>query len=419
MLGALDDAWPTTRVRLLDLLAIPSVDGTDAEHDVQHHLATAWRADGLEVDAWEIDLDALGADPDFPGMEVPRTEAWGVAAVLPGTGGGPTLLLDGHVDVVPEGDRDNWTGDPFVPRVVEVEGRTRVIARGACDMKAGLVAAWAAVAAVQASGLRLRGDVTLASVVGEEDGGFGTFALLRHGVAADACLIPEPTALDVVPANAGALTFRLTVQGVAIHASRRAEGVSALEKFVPLLGALERLEQARNADVDPVMRRWSIAYPLSIGRVVAGDWASSVPDLLVAEGRLGVALGESVAEARASLERAVADASAADPFLRDHPVRVQWWGGQFASGATPADHPFVAAVQRAHAMAGGGPQEVYGGPYGSDLRQLAALGGIPTLQYGPGDTTVAHAADEWVAEDEVRRTAETIAVLLLDHCGVD
>ena len=116
---------------------------------------------------------------------------------------------------------------------------------------------------------------------------------------ADACVVPEPTDLDLVPANGGALTFRLLVRGRAVHASRRTEGVSALEVFLPVLEALTALETRRNVDVDPLVRRWPIAYPISIGTVHAGDWASTVPDLLVAEGRLGVpqreaAVGEVV-----------------------------------------------------------------------------------------------------------------------------
>ncbi len=135
----------------------------------------------------------------------------------------------------------------------------------------------------------------IAPVVGEEDGGLGTFALLRRGITADACLVPEPTDLDLVPANGGALTFRLHVPGRAVHASRRTEGVSAIDNLRPVLDALLALETRRNTDVHPLMARWPIAYPISLGTVHAGDWASTVPDLLVAEGRLGVALDETPA----------------------------------------------------------------------------------------------------------------------------
>ncbi len=397
------------------LLAIPSLGGTDAESHVQQHLAERWAADGLAVDAWDLPLEALRADRAFPGMEVDRPAGLGVTATCHGTGGGRSLLLNGHADVVPAGA--DWTGDPFAARHVTRDGREWVMARGAADMKGGLVAAWAAVRAVRDAGVSLRGDVVLASVIGEEDGGLGTFGLLRHGVRADMCVIPEPTDLHLVPANGGALTFRLLVRGAAAHASRRLLGVSAIERFVPVLAALQAEEARRNADVDPLMAGWDLAYPTSVGMLRAGDWASTVPDLLVAEGRLGVALGETVDEARASLEAAVAAACAADPWLRDHPVEVQWWGGQFAAGRTDPDEAVVRWLAEEHAAHTGSAPDVHGAPYGSDLRLLTGLGGIPTVLYGPGEPAQAHARDEAVAVDDIVTCAEVLARLIVRACG--
>ena len=407
--------------RLLDdltaLLAIPSVSGSAAEGDAQVWLAERWRAEGFDVEEWEIDVPTLQNDPDFPGMEVERTRSVGVTALLRGDGSGPTLLLDGHTDVVPPGDPDAWTGDPFDPRRMTRNGAAVIVARGACDMKAGVAAMWAATRAIADSGTRLRGDVILAPVVGEEDGGLGTFALLRHGVTADMCIVPEPTALDLVVGNGGALTFRITVRGLAAHASMRTSGESAIERFIPVFRALQDLETRRNADVDPIMHRWPIAYPLSIGTVRSGDWASTVPDLLIAEGRLGVAIGEEVADARADLERTVQLACEADPWLREHPVDVTWWGGQFASGRIEPGHPLVDIVDEQHSAAFGSRPEVYGGPYGSDLRLLTRLGGIPTVHYGPGNPHAAHAPDEYVEIDEVQRAAESLSRIILRICG--
>jgi acetylornithine deacetylase len=402
---------------LMDLLRIPSVSGSPAELEVQEHLAAAWRAEGYETDRWDIDVEGLQQDAQFPGMEVARSAAIGLTATLIGDGTGPTLMLNGHTDVVPPGDRDAWSGDPFTPRLMTVDGSDRIVARGACDMKAGVVAMWHAVRAVKAAGIPLRGNVILAAVSGEEDGGLGTFALLRHGVTADMCVVPEPTAMDIIPANGGALTFRLTVHGLATHAARRTEGVSVIEKFYPVLLALQDLERRRNATVDVVMQRWPLAYPLSIGTIAAGDWASTVPDLLTAEGRLGVALGETIEQARAELEATVAAACAADPWLADHPVEVTWWGGQFASGRTPAGSPVIDLVSGVHRDLTGHEPAIYGGPYGSDLRLLQGLGGIPTVQYGPGDASAAHAPDEWVSVEEVLTNARALAQVILRVCG--
>jgi acetylornithine deacetylase len=415
VLQQLEESVPDMIGMAVSLVQIPSVSGTDAENEAQAAIAASMAGDGLDVDHWQIDLADTVAHPDFPGMEVERTEAWGLVGRLPGSGDGATLMLNGHIDVVPTGDAQAWPVDPFGG---EIAGG-RLLGRGACDMKAGLVAAYWAVQAIRRSGVRLQGDLLLASVQGEEDGGLGTFATLQRGWRADACVIPEPTSLDIIPANSGALTFRLRVRGLATHAARRSDGVSAVEKFWPIWRALTELERRRHEHVDPLAARWTLAHPISIGTVRAGDWASSVPDLVVAEGRIGVAIGEPVEHARADLEQAVAEACADDAWLIEHPVEVEWWGGQFASGRIPTDSDLVNRVATAHCTATGRAQpEVYGAPYGSDLRLLTGLGGIPTVQYGPGDAAHAHGPHEAVAIDDMITTARTLAVIAVDVCGV-
>jgi len=404
-----------------DLLAIPSVTGTQAESRAQHVLAEWYAEAGLHVDHWPIDLEAVTRSPDFPGMEAPRTQAWGLVGTWTGPAGGdrpgPTLVLNGHVDVVPPGDLSQWTTAPFQPRVAEgADGRESVYGRGAADMKAGLVASLLALRAVRSAGVPLRGAVHLHSVVGEEDGGLGTFATLQRGYAGDLAVIPEPTSCQIVCANGGALTFRLTVRGQATHASLRKSGVSAVEALWPIWRALAALEERRNAQVHPLMAHLDPAYPLSIGTVRAGDWPSTVPDLLVAEGRLGVALGEDVATARQDLRDAVADACAGDGWLAAHPAEVEFVGGQFAPGYTDRDSRVVRLVAEAHERETGEPPDVRGAPYGSDLRLFAAAG-VPVLHYGPGSAHLAHAPDEHVPLAEIVQTAEVLVRLIVSVCG--
>lgn len=421
VLDLLDERFDATVDALAEFVALPSISGTDAENEAIAHMARSFAAIGLEVDHWQIPLAETMARPDFPGSEVERREAWGAVGVWrgAGTGEGRSLMLNGHVDVVPEGDPEQWTTHAFDPRI-EGDRRTgRLLGRGSCDMKAGLIAALFAVDAIRRTGVELDGDLMIASVLGEEDGGLGTYATLQRGWRADACVIPEPTGLDLVAANAGALTFRLVVPGLATHAARRTEGVSALEKFFPVHQAIVELEHERNRDAIGASVKFPVLYPISIGTVHCGDWASSVPDRLVAEGRFGVQLGEDPADARRALERTVVEACAADPWLADHPVTLEWWGGQFASGRLPDDSDLLQRVEAAHgSVTGGGSAESWVAPYGSDLRLLTGIGGIPTLQYGPGDAVAAHGPDEYVPLDEVRTTARALAVLALDLCVV-
>jgi acetylornithine deacetylase len=324
-------------------------------------------------------------------------------------------MLNAHVDVVPPGDLRTWEGaDPFNGRVT----RDTVEGRGACDMKAGLVASLWAVRGLTELKVPLRGDLVLATVVGEEDGGLGTYALLRRGWRAEACVIPEPTSLDIAPASAGALTFRITVPGAATHASRRLSGVSAIEKFIPIFSALRRLEKERNAIKHPLAMRWELPIPIEIGKIAAGEWASNVPDTLNAEGRMGVAIGEDISTARRALEETVGDACQDDSWLRVHPATVEWWGGQFASGITEVDSSIISTVQRCHADVTRSPQTMWATPYGSDLRLMQGIGTVPTIHYGPGDACLAHGPRECVSIDELLTATRALALIAIDHCGL-
>jgi acetylornithine deacetylase len=411
--AALDAVDEGAVVSLLqDLLRVPSITGTPEESEAQHRLAVRLAAAGMDVDLWPIDLARTTADPDFPGMEARREEGWGLVGCW-GGGDGPTLVLNGHIDVVPAGDDRLWTADPWAG---ELRGG-RVLGRGACDMKAGLAAQVAAVEALAAAGVRLRGTVQLQSVVGEEDGGLGTFATLRRGHRGDLAVIAEPSSTQLVTASAGALTFRLVVPGRSAHGSMRLEGVDAVEKYLLVHSALRELEARRNRGADPLMTRYALPYPLSVGSVRAGDWASSVPDLLVAEGRLGVALDEPVDAARAELETAIAEVCADDPWLAAHPVQVQWWGGQFASGRLASATGLEQRVAHAHTAVTGRTPTTSGVPYGSDQRLLLGLGGIPTLIYGPGDVALAHGPDESVPVSELVEVTRALALLAATTCG--
>jgi acetylornithine deacetylase len=412
VLDAVDEEWLVDR--LCALVAVPSIGGTAAESEVQHLLADWLDELGCDVDRWPIDLAEAAGAPDAPGQEVERTEAWGVVGTFAGAeDGDPALIFSGHTDVVPPGDRSLWPADPFVPWLAD----GAVHGRGACDMKAGVVASLAALAAVRTAGVRLVRPVALHGVVGEEDGGLGAWATLRRGHRGDLCVIPEPTAQAVVTANAGALTFRLDVPGQAAHAAHRDQGVSAVEMFAHVLPGLQELEAERQRDADPRFGDARFPYGISIGRVQAGDWASSVPDRLVAEGRYGVRVGEPVAVAQELFEKRLAEICARHPWLAEHPVGLTWTGGAFASGQLPAGHALLPAVRHAVSDAGGGAPAERAIAAGSDLRLYIAAG-IPTLHYGPGDLQLAHGPREQVPVAEVVTAARAFALLTLRTCGV-
>lgn len=389
---------------LSDLVAIPSVGGSQAEHDIQRWLADHLAGVGLNVTLGDVPLAGAEREPGFPGMEVERRRVTHLTATLGGSGRGPRVAFLGHTDVVPASP-GHWSGDPFTP----VTRNGCVTGRGTVDMKGGLAAAVVATLAIRDSGLTPPGDVVIAAVSAEEDGGAGTWALLRSGFTADSCLLPEPTGSRLVIGNAGSLTFRLTVTGRPAHGALRWHGHNPLQCLPAILTALQDLERHRNQEPDPLMASWPIPYPISVGRVRAGQWASTVPQSLVLEGRYGVKLGESATNARTHFEQALAQASMPDPWLSDHPIAVQWWGGEFASATLRPSHPLVEVVRRAHdGLDPHCPAQPIAAPYGSDLRLMQAAG-IPTVQYGPGDPSQAHADDETVSLREVEDCAVVLA----------
>lgn len=400
--------------RLHDLVGIKSISGSPGEAAIQHWYHRLFEADGFETDFWQIDLDRVRQHPAFPGTEVDRTEAWGLVGYWGGTDG-PTLILNGHVDVVPAGDLTQWTTPPF--EAVERDGL--IYGRGSCDMKGGLLSAVAAVEAIQRAGIKLKGRVLLQSVIGEEDGGLGTFSTILRGHVGDAAVILEPTSLDIVPACSGALTFRLHMSGRSTHAGLRTEGISVIEEFWPVWQKINELEARRNAHKHPVMADLELPCPISIGVLRAGQWASSVPDELVAEGRYGVALGETPEAARAEFDAAIAELNQSGGYFLANPVKVDWYGGQFAASQLPDGHPFLDMVAGTHADLHGAPAKVKGVPWASDLRLLTDVGGVPTLHYGPGDLRVCHAVNEYVAIDELEAAARTVAALILRFCGYE
>lgn len=375
----------------------------------------AFMADlGMEVDCWELDLDELRRDPSYS-EELERERALGVVGRM-GDGSFdepppcPTLVLNGHIDVVPAGEARLWSVPPFQATVRD----GRVYGRGTTDMKGGLFCALFALRAIRDAGVELPGSVLVHSAIGEEDGGLGTLAAVRRGHTGDAAIVLEPTDLVVAPAQAGAFNFRVTVPGRAAHGALRAEGVDPIDRFIPIFRALQALERRRNQRPrHPLFEELPLPYALCVGTIRGGIWASTVAESLTFEGRMGIAPDEDPGRARRELEETVREVSVADPWLRDHPPSVEWWGGQFAPAATDPDHPLVGTLRGAHRAVTGAEPVVRGMPYGADMRLLVNEGHTPTVLYGPGDVRRAHAPDEYVEITELERATKVLALVML------
>ena len=405
--GRVADAVDANAVErdLVELIRIPSVTGNEeaAADDAARRLARV----GLATELLTPDLGNVRSDPAWPGEETHR-ERLPVVIGRAGRAGGRRIVLSGHLDVVPPGDPATWSDDPWSGSVRD----GRIYGRGACDMKGGVASIVGAVRALHQTGLleRLGGELIVALVAGEEDGGQGTLAAIRAGVTGDAAIITEPSDLDIVVAHAGAITFRLDVPGRAAHASRRREGVSAFDNLAYLVRALEDDETQRNsAETDPLMTALGMPYPTIVGIVRGGDWASTVIDRIVADGRYGVKLGQSPSDAADDLRRAVGHAAATHTFMRDHPPTVEIVGGRFGSARVPSDHPLPVALAAVATTVLGRRPELLGEPYGADMRLFVNEGATPCVIFGPGDVRVAHSANENVPLEQVIDCARVLS----------
>ena len=328
---------------LQELVRIPSVTGKEGA--VGEVVGRAFSERGLDVDTWEATREETEPYRDQVGEQSSYEDRPNVTGVRSGTAEGRSILLNAHTDTVDPGDPTAWKGDPLSGNL---EGDL-LYGRGSCDMKGGLVTHLVALDALSDLGLGLRGDVTVAATVGEENGGLGALSTVLRGYSADAAIITEPTRLALVPAQGGSLVFRLKIPGRSAHAAVRDEGVSALEKFVPIFENLRELEQERNGVLShPLYEGVRNKVPINVGVVRAGNWASTVPESLIVEGRVGLIPGEEVDPFKDLFSERIAAVAERDPWLREHPPELEWFGGQFAPAEIDPDAPICEAVKRAH-----------------------------------------------------------------------
>ncbi len=401
---------------LQKLVQTPSL--PDQEGLVQKIIAAKLRSLGMEVEIHPVRFSELKHHPAFNNDGFSPNERVNVVGCWKGTSppvaGAGSLILNGHVDVVPVGDESAWSSSPWSG--VLQDGK--LYGRGACDMKGGLAAAIYAVEVLQNLGYRLADDILVESVIGEETGGAGTLATIIDGYTADAAIILEPTRLAACPVQSGALTFRLRVPGYPIHAAMKKYGVSAIEKFALILHAIQDLEIRRHQQQSsPFFEDPNFVAPINIGTIKGGEWPSTVPGEVVAEGRMGVFPGETIGAARQELKDAIVSTAEKDPFLKDHPPEVEWFEGQFESGQTSMDQPIIRTLSETHQQMLAETLKFEGVTWGADLRLFTNHARIPTVLYGPGDVRLAHAVDEYVEVGEVLNAVKVIALTMIKWCG--
>jgi acetylornithine deacetylase len=397
------------------------------EAELQEYLATRLSASGAEIDLFEPDARELQGKPLVPpGLDFDGRPQ--LIARRRGTGGGRSLVLNGHIDVVSVEPLHAWTSDPFAP---EVRGG-KLYGRGACDMKGGIAAMAFAIETLSALGVDLAGDLIVATNTDEESSGAGGTALIEHGLRADAGIVTEPTGFDTWIACRGSEYGVITVPGRPGHAEvrqpdwRQGGAVNAIEKAVVVLGAIAALR--REWSSRPGLDHAYLSRPSLLATMArAGEWPVTYP----ASAELTIAVmflpsqadaGGWGADVRAEVEEwIVRESAAADDWLAEHPPRVSWWPNSVMPMEIPASEPIVATTQAASADVGR-PGQLSGLDSWYDGATLTTLGGIPSIAYGPPGFTrdgvsVAHMVDEYVPVDGLIGCAQGIAVAAMRFCG--
>ena len=361
-----------------------------------------------------VNFDELIHHPAFSDDGFSPNKRKNVIGEWVGNANGRSLILNGHVDVVPTGDESLWNDSPWSGKIKD----GKIYGRGSCDMKAGLASGILAVQVLKTIGFEPNGTVMIQSVVGEESGGCGTLTNIVKGYTGDAAVILEPTSLKLCPIQSGALTFRLTIPGQATHAAMRWDGVSAIEKFNIINQSIIELEKERHS-------LFSVEYyaspdrvaPINIGTIKGGEWHSTVPESVIVEGRLGVFPGEAVSDARIAFSDHLIKVSNSDPWLKTNPPIIEWFEGQFESGQTDVDHSIINNLIKAYKNVNNSDPIIEGVTYGSDLRLFTNHADIPALLFGPGDVRLAHSANEYVEIEEVLNCIKIISNLIINWCG--
>jgi acetylornithine deacetylase len=406
--------WPKQEAFLAELVRMPSLRGHEAP--CQDFLARAFAARGWSVDRYRLSEIDTSHRRYAPMVDTePRDHVQVVATLRAPEAKGRSLIVQGHVDVVPEGPRALWSHPPYAAQVHD----GWMWGRGAHDMKSGVSAMVFALDALSASGFAPAGDVMVQAVTEEEATGNGALSTLIRGYRADACLIPEPTGHTITRAHVGVLWFRLKLRGEPVHVAVAQQGSNAIMSAYVLIQALAKLTETLNVEARSHPWFGSVPDPIKFnpGKIVGGDWASSTPAWCDVDCRIGLLPGTTPEAMAARVTEAVQAAARADGFLANNQPEILW-NGFFADGyVLEPGSDAEAVLASAHAAVHGSamPERLATGL--NDTRFYGNDFGIPALCYGARGIG-AHAFDERTDLASIKATTLVIALFIADWCGV-
>lgn len=392
---------------LAELVRTPTVLG--GEEPGQAVIRSAMREIGLEPADVSMDPGVIRAHPGHSPFDWDVSAKRNVVATWGRPGSGRSLILNGHIDVVPPEPVEMWQRDPFEP----ARSDGWLYGRGAADMKCGLAAILGAVKGIRDAGLEPDADVYVESVVEEECTGNGTLATLLAGYVADAAIICEPFGAAITTSQVGVLWFKVRAKGVPGHAAEGMQQVNAIERSLHVLQALRGLESELNVEPPPPYDRFPHPINLNVGRITGGDWASSVPGDCLTEYRIALYPGVRVEETKERIEAVVASAAPDDPGS----LTVEYGGFACEGYEIWEESPLVTTLARAFTRHIGSPPALVATTGTTDARLFGTHFEIPAVCFGPF-AEQAHGLDERVYLPSVIQTAQVLGLFVRDWCGL-
>lgn len=415
ILAAVDAGFQKQVAFTQDLVRFPSLRGQ--EHTAQDWIFERLKERDLAMDRWTIDVADIENHPGFSPVKVNYTNAINVVGThRPQEETGRSLILNGHIDVVPEGPRELWSRHPFDPHI---DGDW-MYGRGAGDMKAGMAANIFALDALKTLGYQPAARVHVQSVTEEECTGNGALSCLVRGYRADAAIITEPENDMLVRANVGVLWFRVHVRGLPVHVREASSGANSIEASFPLMAALRQLEEEWNKEKVGRKHFDDLDHPINfnVGKIEGGDWASSVPAWCSFDCRISIFPGWNPAEKAREIEACIDAAAKQNAFLANNPPEVEW-NGFFAEGYVLEEGSDAeTTLGRAHARSYGKSLESFVTPGYLDGRVFVLYDDCPCLVYGPYSENI-HGFDERVSLSSVKRVTGTIALFIAEWCKLE
>ncbi len=396
------------------MVSIPSVTGDEAA--IQAFVSDYMSKIGLEVDMWETDWEELKKHPGYRPVDRGYEGRPNIVGTRKGTGGGRSLLLNGHTDVIPVGNGEGWSDNPWSAAIKD----GRVYGRGSCDMKSGVASHILAVEFLKEAGVQLKGDVYINVVIDEEVSGHGTLDTVIRGYKADAGISGETSDLAVQPACIGRIWFQIDVQGKPAGIQQRYLGISAIDLGNKIVKAVQELEDHRVATVrHPLYPNALDSLPCIIGSFHAGNYPSAFPASAVLKGSIGTVPGEDHEGVKQSLIAKITEVASQDEWMRDHPPVVRFVGYDAQASEIPRDHPIVELLSETYRSVTGKAPAVSGRQGAADTRFLNEYGGTPTVIFGPGSTAVMHANDEYVSIEDYMTAIKVMALCIMEWCGAE